>query len=297
MTDRGREAILERAVGVSEPAWGEPHERAHQALQERLIRLKGTCAARPGSAVLPREVDDDTRAAGATALAALERLDQDHDRRKHLQQRRLGPGRPLELVGLKVCLATSLGLGLRSDLVEAATAAGASLLTGARLAEVDLFIVRDPAAPGQHAQLVAGLRGRSIANPPYLLSSGRKGFCAHYRNALHVKRAVWISEQCNVNCPTLVGLLRQCMGCPGSRWKEVSLQQFTTFQAAQLDKPARQRRLMDQVALVSASEKQEEALHYYVCHSQPCHCKCHCVACVCAPYSALHRPLWTSSPP
>ncbi len=260
MADNRREAILERAVGVSALAWGESHENAHQALQERLVALQGICAARPVSAVLPEELDDDTRAAGALALAALERLDREHDRKKHLQLRRLRTPRPLTLAGLNICLATSLGQ--RDDLIRAAIAGNASLLTGTRLPEVDLFIVNNPAEPGQHAQLVAGLRGGSIANPQYVMSSGRNGFCVQFRNALRVKRGIWVSEECCTKYPTLVRLLRQCMRSDrAAQWKEVSLQSFATFQAAQLDKPARLRRLMDQIAVVSAAEKRQEVLY------------------------------------
>ncbi len=263
MAERGRDAILEQAVGVSAPAWGASHEEAHQALEERRIALQGICAARAASTVLPEEMDDATRAAGAAALKALERLDREHDRKKHLQLRRLRPLRPLSMPGLKISVAKSLGP--RDDLAQAILAGSAALLGGERLPEVDMFIVKNPAEPGQHAQLVAGLRGGLIADPPYLLSCGRKGFCVQFRNALQIKRGIWISKDCCAKFATLVDLLRRCMRDRHARWKEVSLEMFATFQAAQLDKPIKQRRIMDQIGVVTAAEKREEALiKYYV---------------------------------
>ena len=95
--------------------------------------------------------------------------------------------------------------------------------------------------------------------PEYVATEGRTGTAVVYLPALSTRRWIWISDEWQIACPQLARLVLDAIRGRGSKWVLVpTLAQFTQRCVDDAARPARQRRPMDTIALVTAEQKRGE---------------------------------------
>ncbi len=137
------------------------------------------------------------------------------------------------------------------------------LLARARATQVhdrlvaDIYVVADPANPGQRVKWCTFLAGRSVCTLDYIQSAGERGTALTYQQAVNSRRHVWISQNFKNNHAELYAILVCMMKVPGSQWR------LMESRSAFVDLARRrsaQRHGGEAVAFITSSERDHEAL-------------------------------------
>ena len=126
---------------------------------------------------------------------------------------------------------------------------------GDRLA-ADIFMVEDPAAPGQRTKWAAALRGRTLVTPARV--AGRGGVSVCYAPAINAKRCVWISGEFAQQHPIISQLVRDCSRQRGSQWRLLCRSAFDRAIALDDGRTKRCKRPKETLGLVTIAEKNKE---------------------------------------
>ncbi len=118
--------------------------------------------------------------------------------------------------------------------------------------EADVFIVHCPAQAGQRNTWVAALRGSRIADPEFVLSSGRRGSSIVYTAAVASARFIWISPNVEREHANLAAIVRSACAWNHSKWKLVTTQRDMLATAMKL---VRQGRPTALAALLTPADK------------------------------------------
>ena len=121
--------------------------------------------------------------------------------------------------------------------------------------EAHLYIVPDPAKPGQRTSWAVGLTGGRIATEQFLLSGGREGASVVYTPALDSKRFLWLSPEFIKQHAVLHGIIRASMAHHSSnKWVLILRRQTFVDRYAAASKGHKNEFL----ALVTKSEKKKD---------------------------------------
>jgi hypothetical protein len=83
----------------------------------------------------------------------------------------------------------------------------------------ELFIVKDPANPGQRVRWISALQGGRIASSEFVESGGRQGSSLLYEKHVLSRRRLWLSAAFRRVHPTLAGIIERAVAVPGSKCK------------------------------------------------------------------------------
>jgi hypothetical protein len=183
-------------------------------------------------------------------------LDAGRDANKAKVAKQLRKRTRIDLDGKVLFLASS---DFEPELKDRVAASGLRVVSEHLLANI--FVVSNPNEPGQRVQWACSLQGGTIAVPAYVASCGLKGAAIEYTSATHTIRKIWISPQFVLQHPIISVIALGAIRAPSSKWRTFPSQ--TTFVAAmvnELGRPKRNQRLYHNIALVTAVEKNLEAL-------------------------------------
>ena len=165
-----------------------------------------------------------------------------------------------QLHGLSVFLERGAAMyGLVPSVADCVVASAMTMV--AHRADAGLFVA-DPGSMTLPTQMALALMGGIVCDHACLASKGERGSMLQYKQLTRSRpRSLWVSDKFklqHVETWDVVAWVVPQKCCP---FKEVTKECFAAFTSANLARPARQRRTVDVVGLVTDKQKASEALH------------------------------------
>lgn len=241
-------------VAASAPgAWTDEHAKLEVAIKG--VEMDTTLRALEGNALLPDEMTHDVRVAKEIFDIKRELNDRELKLKKQRGKRATTPGGPVAFSGLNVYVGdTDLSDDLRSKLVAANARIVSTGDPANQVNSAQVYLVRNVSDPLSTVLFSAVLSGGIVASTREVYGDG--GPVDAFIPCVESRRAVWISTDFGHANAHLLSIYRNAVSRRSSKWVTITtFAEFVDRVTVDAGRPARQRRPMETVGLVSDAEK------------------------------------------